>query len=273
MNRIDQRFAELKSQHRTGLIPFVTAGDPDASWTVAILHALVKCGADIIELGVPFSDPMADGVVIQKASERALDKGMTLTKVLDIVSAFRSKDTTTPLVLMGYLNPIEYFGWERFAAAAQHAGVDGVLLVDCPPEEADDVRAVLERHQLQQIFLASPTTTPLRLVKMAAFAKGYVYYVSFTGITGADRLAIDDVQKKLGTVRIAMKTPLAVGFGIRTAEQAVVLAQHADAIVIGSALVEKIAAAPTLMAACLAATEFLAPIRTALNLVKMTEVA
>lgn len=273
MNRIDQCFAELKSQRRTGLIPFVTAGDPDPSWTVAILHALVKCGADIIELGMPFSDPMADGVVIQKASERALGKGMTLTKVLDIVSVFRTTDTSTPVVLMGYLNPIEYFGWGRFAAAAQRAGVDGVLLVDCPPEEADDIHEVLEQHQLKQIFLASPTTTPLRLVKMAALAKGYVYYVSFSGITGADRLAVDEAQKKLCAMRTAIKTPLAVGFGIRTAEQAVALAQHADAIVIGSALVEKIAAAPTVIAACLAATEFLVPIRTALNSAQMTEVA
>jgi tryptophan synthase alpha chain len=265
MNRIDQTFAELKSQGRTGLIPFVTAGDPNAEWAVAILHALVDAGADLIELGVPFSDPMADGPVIQKSSERALSRGMNLHGVMKIVSAFRSTDTRTPIVLMGYLNPVEYFGWEKFCSMAAAAGVDGVLLVDCPPEEADAVRPILQQYQLSQIFLASPTTTTARLGRMAALAQGYVYYVSFAGITGADRLALDDVHQKISAARRSISTPLAVGFGIKNAEQAVALAADAEAIVIGSALVERLAQAEDQSAACETARQFLAPIRSALD--------
>ena len=265
MNRIDHTFAALKQRGRTGLIPFVTAGDPDPTWTVAILHALVAAGADIIELGVPFSDPMADGPVIQKASERALSRGMNLHGVLDIVRQFRVEDASTPVVLMGYLNPIEYFGWARFASLAADVGVDGILLVDCPPEEADSVRPILDQYQIAQIFLASPTTTKARLDAMAALAQGYVYYVSFAGITGADRLALDDVHQKIAAARASIRTPLAVGFGIKTAEQAVALAADADAIVIGSALVERLAEATDADAACVAVQQFLAPIRAALD--------
>ncbi len=265
MNRIDKTFASLKQQGRTGLVPFITAGDPDAAWSTAIMHALVEAGADLIELGVPFSDPMADGPVIQKSSERALSRGMNLHGVLEIVRGFRATDAHTPIVLMGYLNPIEYFGWQRFAALAAEAGVDGVLLVDCPPEEADSVRPVLAEHQLAQIFLASPTTTPARLAKMASLAQGYVYYVSFAGITGADRLALDDVHQKIVAARKLIHAPLAVGFGIKSAEQAVALAGDADAIVIGSALVERLAQAGDMGAALAAARQFLAPIRSALD--------
>jgi len=265
MNRIDKTFAALKQTGRTGLVPFITAGDPDAAWTTAIMHALVAAGADVIELGVPFSDPMADGPVIQKSSERALARGTNLHGVLELVRSFRSEDAQTPIVLMGYLNPIEYFGWERFAGLAAAAGVDGVLLVDCPPEEADSVRPVLDQHQLAQIFLASPTTTPARLAKMAALAQGYVYYVSFAGITGADRLALDDVHQKIAAARKVIHAPLAVGFGIKSAEQAVALAADADAVVIGSALVEQLALAGDQEAAVRAATRFLAPIRSALD--------
>lgn len=265
MNRIDSTFAALKQHGRTGLIPFITAGDPDAGWMVAIMHALVDAGADLIELGVPFSDPMADGPVIQKSSERALTRGMNLHGVLDIVRDFRVTDARTPIVLMGYLNPVEYFGWEKFAKLAADAGVDGVLLVDCPPEEADSARPILQKYQLAQIFLASPTTTAARLEKMAALASGYVYYVSFAGITGADRLALDDVHQKIAAARASIKTPLAIGFGIRTAEQAVALAADAEAIVIGSALVERLAQAGNADAACAVARQFLAPIRAALD--------
>jgi tryptophan synthase alpha chain len=265
MNRIDKTFAALKAQQRTGLIPFVTAGDPDAGWAVPILHALVEAGADLIELGVPFSDPMADGPVIQKSSERALTRGMNLHGVIEIVRAFRATDSKTPIVLMGYLNPIEYFGWERFAVMAAEAGVDGVLLVDCPPEEADAVRPILAKHHLMQIFLASPTTTTTRLQKMAALAQGYVYYVSFAGITGADRLALDDVHQKMTAARKSISTPLAIGFGIKNAEQAVALAADAEAIVIGSALVERLALAENSADACTIAKQFLAPIRAALD--------
>ncbi len=265
MNRIDQTFAALKKQGRTGLIPFVTAGDPDAAWAVAILHALVDAGADLIELGVPFSDPMADGPVIQKSSERALARGMNLHGVIDIVLGFRSTNKHTPIVLMGYLNPIEYFGWERFAKMAADAGVDGVLLVDCPPEEAEAVRPILQQYQLAQIFLASPTTTRARLDKMGALAQGYVYYVSFAGITGADRIALDDVHQKITAARKSIPTPLAIGFGIKGAEQAVALAPDAEAIVIGSALVERLAMAENAEEACAVAAQFLAPIRAALD--------
>lgn len=265
MNRIDQRFAQLKAQRRTALIPFVTAGDPDPAWTVDILHALVTAGADLIELGMPFSDPMADGPVIQKASERALDKGMKLAQVIAIVRSFRLTDASTPIVLMGYLNPVEYFGWERFAAAARAAGIDGVLLVDCPPEEADSVRAMLAKHRLAQIFLASPTTTTARLGRMAELAQGYVYYVSFAGITGADQLVLADVHQHIAALRKLIKTPLAVGFGIKTAAQAVALADAAEGIVIGSALVEKLSVAADAKAAVRIVSEFLAPIRTAMD--------
>ena len=265
MNRIDQRFANLGQRHRTGLIPFVTAGDPDPSWTVAILHALVAAGADLIELGVPFSDPMADGPVIQRASERALSRGVRLAGVLDMVRAFRVDDRDTPIVLMGYLNPVEFFGVERFAEAAAAAGVDGVLLVDCPPEEADHVRPALRAGGLAQIFLASPTTTSERVQRIAELAQGYVYYVSFAGITGADHLALDQVHRAMARLKGTIKAPLAVGFGVKTAAQAVALAADSDAVVIGSALVEHLAAARDRAEAELLAKEFLAPIRSALD--------
>jgi len=273
MNRIDQRFAQLKSQRRPALIPFVTAGDPNPAWTVDILHALVQAGADLIELGVPFSDPMADGLVIQQASERALRKGMRLERVIALVRSFRLTDATTPVVLMGYLNPVEYFGWERFAAAARAAGIDGVLLVDCPPEEADSVRPVLAKHRLAQIFLASPTTTAVRLKRMAELAQGYVYYVSFAGITGADQMVLADVHQHLAALRNVVKTPIAVGFGIKTAAQAVALADDADGIVIGSALVEKLAIATDAKSAQQIAHEFLSPIRAALDAVSKPQAA
>lgn len=265
MNRIDRTFADLHAQGRSGLIPFVTAGDPQAEWAPAILHALVEAGADVLEIGIPFSDPMADGPVIQKASERALLAGMNLRGVLDIVRRFRSTDMKTPIVLMGYLNPFEYFGWDAFAEQAADAGVDGLLLVDCPPEEADSVRPILQRYQLAQIFLASPTTTTGRMQRMAELAQGYVYYVSYAGITGADRLALDDVHQKIIEARRSIKTPLAVGFGIRNAEQAVAITADADAVVIGSALVEQLAKAQSEAEAVMAARQFLAPIRAALN--------
>ncbi len=265
MNRIDQRFQVLRQHGRTGLIPFVTAGDPDPAWTVPILHALVAAGADLIELGVPFSDPMADGPVIQRASERALARGVRLAGVLDMVRAFRADDHDTPLVLMGYLNPVEFFGLERFADAAAAAGVDGVLLVDCPPEEADQVRPWFAARGLAQIFLASPTTTTARIARIAELAQGYVYYVSFAGITGADHLALDQVHREIAGLRASIGAPLAVGFGIKTAAQAVALAQDADAVVIGSALVERLAPAVDLAQARAAAGAFLAPIRAALD--------
>ena len=271
--RIETRMAALKAAGRSGLIPFVTAGDPHPDWMAEVLHALVDGGADVLELGMPFSDPMADGPVIQKSSERALARGMTLDRTLAIVREFRNRDTTTPIVLMGYLNPVEYYGWERFAANAKQAGVDGLLIVDCPPEEADSIRPVLAKHALDQIFLASPTTTAARVATMGELAQGYVYYVSFAGITGADLLVMADVGAKLDALRQSIRVPIAVGFGVKTAEQAAALAPHADAVVVGSALVEQLAAATSLTDAQQRAREFLQPLRRAMDAARTTETA
>ena len=271
--RIAARFASLKASGRCGLVPFVTAGDPHPDWMVDILHALVAAGADLIELGMPFSDPMADGPVIQKSSERALARGVNLEAVLAIVRGFRERDTTTPVVLMGYLNPVEFHGWEKFATSAKAAGVDGLLIVDCPPEEADSVRPILARHQLDQVFLASPTTTTERQKSMGELAQGYVYYVSFAGITGADRLVMADVGARLDDLRTRIKVPIAVGFGVKTAGQAAALAPHADAVVVGSALVEQLALATSTTQAQQFARDFLQPLRLAIDAARTAETA
>lgn len=264
MNRIDQRFAELKAQSRTGLIPFVTAGDPLPGASVDLMHALVAAGADLIELGVPFSDPMADGPVIQHASERALAKGVGLAQIFGWVRDFRSRDATTPVVLMGYLNPIEMHGAERFARDALQAGVDGVLLVDCPIEEFD-AAAALRDAGLRQILLAAPTTVGKRLAHISTAARGFLYYVSFAGITGADKLSADGVREHVATIKTLTATPVAVGFGIRDAASAAAIGAFADAVVIGSALVDRIAGSADANEACIRAQEFLAPIRAALD--------
>ena len=264
MNRIDTCFNSLKAAGRTGLIPFVTAGDPHPDWTAGILHGLVRGGASLLELGIPFSDPMADGPVIQKASERALVKGMNVGRTLEIVRQFRQTDTTTPIVLMGYLNPIEYFGYEDFAKAATEAGVDGVLLVDCPPEEAQEIQVLMAQHGLQQIFLASPTTTDTRIDAMARLAQGYVYYVSFAGITGADRLVLDDANVRLDALKSQLPVPVAVGFGIKSPAQAAAFKGHAAAVVVGSALVEALAGATSGDEAATIAQQFVEPLSKAL---------
>lgn len=264
MNRIDARFAALRAAGRTGLIPFVTAGDPSADATVAIMHALVDAGADLVELGVPFSDPMADGPVIQHANERALARGVGLARVLAYVREFRARDATTPVVLMGYLNPIEIHGIERFAREARDAGVDGVLVVDCPVEEIDSTNAI-HAAGLSRILLAAPTTAEARLRAICAAAEGFLYYVSFAGITGADRLSMDDVRKRVATIKREAATPVAVGFGIRDAISAVAIGAFADAVVIGSALVDRLAGSADAADACTRARGFLAPIRSALD--------
>ncbi|MFC4820682.1 tryptophan synthase subunit alpha [Dokdonella ginsengisoli] len=264
MNRIDQRFAELKARRRTGLIPFVTAGDPLPEATVALMHALVEAGADLIELGVPFSDPMADGPVIQHASERALAKGVGLTRIFGWVREFRARDATTPVVLMGYLNPVEILGASRFAQAAVEAGVDGALLVDCPVEEFETA-APLREAGLRQILLAAPTTTQARLERVCGAAQGFLYYVSFAGITGADRLSRNEVRSRVETIKQRTSIPVAVGFGVRDAASAAAIGQYADAVVIGSALVERLAVATDASDACGRARDFLAPIRAALD--------
>lgn len=264
MNRIDARFAALKSAGRKGLIPFVTAGDPSPDGVVSLMHTLVDVGADAIELGVPFSDPMADGPVIQHASERALAKGVGLQQILRWVGEFRTQDTSTPIVLMGYLNPIEIYGYERFARDAIAAGVDGVLLVDCPIEEAATLDA-LRSAGLRRILLAAPTTADARLAAACAQAEGFLYYVSFAGITGADRLNLSPVRERVAAIKARTHTPVAVGFGVKDAVSAREIAAFADAVVIGSALVERLAGAATVEAACAAARAFLAPIRAALD--------
>jgi tryptophan synthase alpha chain len=264
MSRIDRRFEQLKHAGRTGLIPFVTAGDPSPPNTVALMHALVDAGADVIELGVPFSDPMADGPVIQHASERAIAKGVGLVDVLGWVAQFRLRDADTPVVLMGYLNPVEIHGYERFATEAVQAGVDGVLLVDCPLEESA-VLGPLREAGLQQILLAAPTTAPRRMVQLCGSAEGFLYYVSFAGITGAARLSTGDIASRVADIRAASKAPVAVGFGVRDAESAKAIAGFADAVVIGSALVERLAGADDVKDITARAKEFLAPIRAALD--------
>ncbi len=242
MSRIKHCFETLKKDGRKALIPYVTAGDPDPDMTLPLMHALVEAGADIIELGIPFSDPMADGPVIQQAMERALVHKVSLSQVLDMVRAFREKDDRTPVVLMGYLNPVERMGYETFARQAADAGVDGVLTVDLPPEEADEVIGFFKERGLDCIFLLSPTTTLDRARKICERASGYIYYVSLKGVTGSSALDVTDVANKLESLRTVTDLPIGVGFGIRDGETAAAVAQVADGVVVGSVLVNKIAA-------------------------------
>lgn len=241
MSRIQKRFIQLQAQGRKALIPYITAGDPDLETSLGLMHALVKNGADLIELGFPFSDPASDGPVIQRAIERALAQKTTLRKVLDLVTRFRTTDTTTPIVLMGYLNPVEFMGYQKFTDAAVAAGVDGVILVDMPPEEAHVLHGILLKAGLDNIFLVAPTTSARRAEAICKESTGYVYYVSLKGVTGAAHLDIDSVVENLNRLRKHTKLPLGVGFGIRDAESAAAIAAVADAIVVGSALINKIA--------------------------------
>ncbi|HWA12826.1 MAG TPA: tryptophan synthase subunit alpha [Burkholderiales bacterium] len=244
MSRIAQAFARLQAQKKKALIPFVTAGDPDPSATVPIMEALVAGGADIIELGVPFSDPMADGPTIQRSSERALRHGVSLAGVLGMVKAFRAKNDATPVVLMGYANPIEAMGAEQFARAAQAAGVDGVLVVDYPPEESGPLVGTLKAHGIDSIFLLSPTTEEKRMDAVGRLATGYIYYVSLKGVTGAAHLDLEEVAAKIPRIRSHIKIPIGVGFGIRDGETARAIASVSDAVVIGSRLVQEIESSP-----------------------------
>jgi tryptophan synthase alpha chain len=241
--RIETRFADLTRRNRAGFIAYVMAGDPDAETALKILEGLPAAGADLIELGMPFSDPMADGPSIQRAALRALASGMTLDGVFDLARRFRQSDTTTPIVLMGYLNPIVTMGFDAFAERAAAAGIDGLIAVDCPPEEADPLADALDREGVNLIRLATPTTDDARLAIVARRTRGFVYYVSVAGVTGAKSAAPDDVALAVARVRAATSLPVAVGFGIRTAEQAAAVARVADAAVVGSALVDAIAGA------------------------------
>jgi tryptophan synthase alpha chain len=261
--------ATLKAQGRQALIPYVTAGDPDPAQAVAVMHALAAGGADIIELGVPFSDPMADGPVIQKASERALARGVGLRQVLQWVSEFRQADPDTPVVLMGYANPIERYelrdGPGSFVAAAAEAGVDGVLVVDYPPEECEAFAERLGAHGLDPIFLLAPTSTEARMAQVGRVATGYVYYVSLKGVTGAGNLDTEAVAQAVPRIRAHVKVPVGVGFGIRDAASARAVAQVADAVVIGSRLVQILEEAGGGDNVPAAARAFMAEIRTALD--------
>jgi len=241
MSRIAACMSDLKSRQRKALVPFVTAGDPQPDVTVPLMHAMVQAGADMLEIGVPFSDPMADGPVIQAACERALRHHVTLHRVLDMVCEFRKQDATTPVILMGYLNPIEVWGYNDFAQAAAAAGVDGVLTVDMPPEEATELAAAFRGSGIDAIFLLAPTSDSERMRKVSAVASGFLYYVSFKGVTGANRLDVQAVAAKLEELRQHTQLPIGVGFGIRDGASAAQVAQIADAVVVGSVLVSRVA--------------------------------
>ena len=240
MSRIQTTFEKLQQCGRRALIPFITAGDPNPEITVQLMHALVEAGADVLELGVPFSDPMADGPIIQRASERALKHGVTLHNVLDMAAQFRSRDTSTPVVLMGYGNPIEAMGWELFATRCAQAGVDGVLTVDFPPEESHEAFGHLHRHGIDPIFLLAPTTSDARIAQVAKLARGYVYYVSLKGVTGAGNLDLSAIAEKIPHLRQHISLPIGVGFGIRDAETARAVAKLCDGVVVGSRIVQEI---------------------------------
>lgn len=241
MTRISQTFAALKEQGKQALIPYITAGDPTKEATVPMMHALVEAGADIIELGVPFSDPMADGPTIQLACERALEHGTSLRDVLGMVAEFRKKDSDTAIVLMGYLNPVEAMGYQQFVDAAVTAGVDGVLMVDLPPEEAHDVDSVFKDAGLDVIYLIAPTTTDKRIESIGKAGSGYVYYVSLKGVTGSKALDVDNVAQNLDRIRAHVSIPVGVGFGIADAETAAKVASVSDGVIVGSAIVNRIA--------------------------------
>jgi tryptophan synthase alpha chain len=240
MSRIEGVFSALHERGKTALIPFVTAGDPNPEATVPLLHAMVDAGADLIELGIPFSDPMADGPVIQRASERALKHGVSLSDCLEMVSQFRQRDQQTPIVFMGYLNPIEVMGYAAFAARAQAAGVDGILIVDAPPEASSELLAALRAQAIDPIYLLAPTSTAERIRMICNTASGFVYYVSIKGVTGASHLDVPAVAEKLDAIRRVTNLPLGVGFGIKDAETAARVAEAANAVIVGSAIVERI---------------------------------
>jgi tryptophan synthase alpha chain len=263
MSRIELVMQNLKAANRSALIPFITAGDPNPDCTVKLMHALVAGGADILELGVPFSDPMADGPVIQRASERALKYNVSLRDVLSYVAQFRETNATTPVVLMGYANPVEAMGYEAFAQAAVAAGVDGVLTVDMPPEEAEESVGVFKKYGLDPIFLLAPTTPEARVKEVSRLASGYVYYVSLKGVTGSANLDVSSVAEKLDFLKQYLTIPIGVGFGIRDAESAKNVAKIADAVVIGSRLVQEVEQGEAGLANRL--SEFLSGVRAAMD--------
>jgi tryptophan synthase alpha chain len=264
MSRIHGTFAALKAAGRKALIPYVTCGDPFADITPALMHGLAAAGADVIELGVPFSDPMADGPVVQKAGERALARGIGMRQVLDIVAEFRKTNDATPVVLMGYANPIERFGETAFVHAAKAAGVDGVLVVDYPPEECEAFSALLKAHGLDMIFLLAPTSTEQRMRQVGAIASGYVYYVSLKGVTGAGNLDVAAVAEAIPRIKAHVHIPVGVGFGIRDADTARAVGKVSDGVVIGSKLIQLIEHEPREKVVAVA-SNFVREIRAALD--------
>lgn len=242
MSRIKAVMSQLKGDGKSALIPYITGGDPVPGLTVELMHKLVSAGADIIELGIPFSDPMADGPVIQLACERALEHNVSLDDILSMVSRFRETNTTTPVVLMGYLNPVVKMGYRPFAAKAADAGVDGVLIVDLPPEEGHQLLVEMRNHDLDSVYLIAPTTTDDRIKAICEASSGYVYYVSVKGVTGSASLDVNSVAEKLAVIRAKSDIPVGVGFGIKDAESAAAVANVADGVIVGSVLVNTIAA-------------------------------
>ena len=264
MSRIAARFEALRAKQRKALIMFVTAGDPEPALTVPLMHALAESGADILELGVPFSDPMADGPVIQRSSERALARGVSLRDVLEMVRSFRKDNADTPVVLMGYANPIEAMGTEAFIARANAVGVDGLIVVDYPPEECEAFAAMAKKNGIDPIFLLAPTSTDRRIEEVARVGGGFIYYVSLRGVTGAGHLDVDEVLARLPKIRAATSLPVGVGFGIRDAESARRISRGADAVVIASRLIEELESVPPGQAVA-RARDFVRPIREALD--------
>lgn len=264
MSRIKSALTALAEKNRKGLIPFITAGDPAPELTVPLMHALVAGGADIIELGVPFSDPMADGPVIQRASERALANGVSIKQVLQFVQEFRSSNQTTPVVLMGYANPIEHMGSSAFIAAAKQVGVDGVLVVDYPPEECEEFAATLKENGLDPIFLLAPTSTDERIEEVGKIVSGYVYYVSLKGVTGSGHLDLDAVASKMPLLKKHVQVPIGVGFGIRDGATAKAIASVSDAVVIGSRIIQELENTPREQAVS-AVQNFIAGVRKSLD--------
>jgi tryptophan synthase alpha chain len=264
MSRIEGRFAALKKSGRKALIPYITAGDPQPSLTVPLMRALVEAGCDIVELGVPFSDPMADGPVVQRSGERALKHGVGLADVLAMVAEFRKNDRETPVVLMGYANPVEAMGSERFFAQAKSAGIDGVIVVDYPPEECADFARLAKQNGIDPIFMLAPTSTEKRIHNVARCGSGYLYYVSLRGVTGASHIDLAEIASRIPKIRAATKLPIGVGFGIRDAESARRVAQSADAVVIGTRIIQEIEAGAAEQAVQ-RVQAFLRPIRKALD--------
>ncbi len=266
MSRITDRFNQLKTQGRKALIPYLTAGDPEPGHTVALMHSMVEAGADLLELGVPFSDPMAEGPVIQRAMERALLNHVSLTDVMAMVQEFRTRDSETPVLLMGYLNPVEVMGYAEFVSKATAAGVDGVLLVDIPPEEAGPLLEMARKSGLDMVFLVSPTTTDERIKTVVSASAGFVYYVSLKGVTGAGHLDVNEVQRRVARIKDFTDLPVGVGFGIKDGNSARQIATVADAVVVGSALVKLVEEnMPSLEKTQQALSNLIAEMRTAMD--------